>query len=88
VIVAPNRIGVINQVLQTLSVAQSYRGGLPIAGMVLNDAEPASDDPSRDHNYRELVRLCSSPILSHVLLGNREFTPFCDWWQIANQDPG
>ena len=46
VVVVQNRIGVINQTLQTMIVAMTFRDGLDIAGIVLNCAPPADDDPS------------------------------------------
>ena len=55
VVVAANRLGVINQTLQTLCTAAAFQGGLPVAGVVLNEITPASDDVSRQSNYGELV---------------------------------
>ena len=40
VVVAPNQIGVINQTLQTLITAATFREGLTVAGVVLNDCRP------------------------------------------------
>lgn len=67
VVVAANRLGVINQTLQTLITAAAYRDGLPVAGVVLCDVEPPNaDDASRSSNLAELRARCASPILAHV----------------------
>ena len=39
VVVAGNRLGAINHVLQTLITAATFRDGLPVAGIVLNQAQ-------------------------------------------------
>ncbi len=46
-VVSPNVLGCINQTLQTLIAAATYRGGLAVAGVVLNHpAPPPPDDVS------------------------------------------
>lgn len=45
VVVARNAVGAINQVLQTLIVAATFREGLSVAGVVLNTIDTVSDDP-------------------------------------------
>ena len=45
-IVAPNQLGVINQTLLTLIAAATFRDGLDIAGIVLNDSTDCSHDES------------------------------------------
>lgn len=85
VIVAANRIGVINQTLQTLLVAQSYRGGMPIAGVVLNDVDGAADDPSRASNFSELQRLCYVPAIMQLKHAEGRFTPQCEWFELAKR---
>ncbi len=56
IVVARNQIGVINQVLQTLIVAATFRQGLPVAGIVLNQPAPPTDDPSLASNRQQLER--------------------------------
>jgi dethiobiotin synthetase len=85
VIVAANRIGVINQVLQTVLVAKTYRGGMPLAGIVLNDVAAICDDPSVQSNLSELKRLCNVPLLAHVEHGLMEFVRTRDWIEIARR---
>ena len=43
VVVARNALGAINQTLQTLITAATFRRGLPIAGIVLNRSTPAGE---------------------------------------------
>ncbi len=68
VVVSRNVLGTINQTLQTLHVAATYRGGLSVGGVVLNDADPAqaADDPSTLTNADELRRRCGAPLVAHV----------------------
>ena len=66
-VVAPNRIGTINQTLQTLITAATFRDGLEVAGVIVNDVESHSEeDPSTQSNFRELERHCVPPILTQV----------------------
>jgi dethiobiotin synthetase len=81
VVVARNALGVINQTLQTLIVAATFRDGLPIAGIVLNDANPAraAGDSSVDSNPDELQRRAIPPVLAHVAWEATEFDRKIDW---------
>ena len=54
VIVANNALGAINHVLQTLVVAATFREGLSVAGVVLNEAQAGSSDASVASNAREI----------------------------------
>lgn len=83
VIVANNALGVINQTLQTVFVAQHYRGGLPIAGVVLNHArETSPDDASLTSNAADLAARLHVPLLATVShQGN--FDTRVDWWELT-----
>jgi dethiobiotin synthetase len=67
-IVADNKLGAINQTLQTVFVARHYRGGVPVAGVVLNDSQGDSPgrsaDPSRQSNAAEIARHAALPIMA------------------------
>jgi dethiobiotin synthetase len=82
VIVAANQLGTINATLQTLIAAESFRDGLPVAGVVLNSPASAVDDPSTESNRDELARRCQSPLLAEVAYG-RGFDQEVDWWTLA-----
>jgi dethiobiotin synthetase len=83
VIVAPNRLGVINQALQALVTAAVYRGGMDVANLVLSDVHPNVDDLSQGSNLGQLARFCSPDVLSHVAWRAETCTPHVDWWERA-----
>lgn len=63
VVVAANRLGVINDVMQTLITAEAK--GLHVVGVVLNDTS-ATGDASRATNAAELARRINAPLLGCV----------------------
>jgi dethiobiotin synthetase len=92
VIVVRNALGVINQTLQTLVVAATFRRGLPIAGIVLNhpaevaeiaDTEGRSADMSVHSNRNELARRAVPPVLAEAGWGATEFDVAVDWAGLA-----
>jgi dethiobiotin synthetase len=84
IVVAANRLGVINQTLQTLVTAAAYDDGLAIAGVVLNDADPPDrEDPSRSGNRQELEARCVPPVLAHLGHGASQFDDHVDWLALA-----
>ena len=66
IVVAPNVLGVINQTLQTLITAATFRDGLEVAGIILNDVRPDASDPSTESNAEQLGHFCVPPLLAHV----------------------
>lgn len=84
IVVAPNTLGVINQTLQTLITAATFRDGLPVAGVILNDtAEPAGADSSTDSNFKELASRCVPPVIAHVAWQAAELDLQIDWFAMA-----
>jgi dethiobiotin synthetase len=83
VIVAANVLGVINHTLQTLITAASHRGGLPVAGVVVNQARVQPHDVSVTSNLHELQRRSRSPILGEVAWQGQQVTPGVDWAKLA-----
>ncbi len=71
IIVAVNRIGVIHQVLSTLTAARAIAPELTIAGVILNrtSATTAAQDPSLLSNRTELGKWVNVPILGELLFG-------------------
>lgn len=70
VIVAANRLGAINDTLQTVITANmvaTVREGtrVPIAGVVLNEVAP-NPDPSCATNAREIEQRCDAPFLART----------------------
>jgi dethiobiotin synthetase len=80
-IVARNELGVINQTLQTVIAAGTYRGGIDIAGVVLNHPRPPDieADPSLRDNFHELARRCTPPVLAELAWQAADFDPPVDW---------
>jgi dethiobiotin synthetase len=86
IIVSRNILGTINATLQTLFTASHYRGGLPVAGVVLNHpAPPLADDISLATNCAELAARCTVPLLAGVEFGAREFDADVDWLALARR---
>lgn len=81
-IVADNKLGAINQTLQTIFVARHYRGGVPVAGVVLNEAAANSGeraaDPSRASNAAEIARHADLPILATLDYGGERLRRWPD----------
>ncbi len=82
-VVAPNVLGVINQTIQTLITAATYRGGLHVAGVILNDVQRTLHDASRLSNLKELTERCEPPVLAHVGWQMQTFEPEVDWFALA-----
>jgi dethiobiotin synthetase len=78
-VVARNGLGVINHVLQTLITAATFREGLDVAGIVLNQPEPAADDASIEQNAREIRRRAVPPVLAELAYRADRFEPSVDW---------
>ena len=83
VIVARNALGTINRTLQTLIAATTFREGLPIAGIVLNNPSPPGDDPSMATNRRELALRCVPPILAEVAWQSDRFDVAVEWFELG-----
>lgn len=87
IVVVRNQIGVINQVLQTLIVAATFRQGLPVAGIVLNQPAPPTDDPSLASNRQQLERHAPAPVLGQLDFQADTFEPPIDWLSLAASMP-
>lgn len=86
IVVAANVLGVINQTLQTLIVAATFREGLPVAGVILNEVRPraeADEDPSRALNRQELEARCVPPVLAQLDWQAERFDRPVDWLSLA-----
>ncbi len=83
VVVADNRLGAINHVLQTLITAATFRDGLPVAGVVLNQAHAGGDAELRAENTREICRRAVPPVLAEVAHGADRFDREVHWFALA-----
>lgn len=84
VVVAPNVLGVINQTLQTLITAATFRDGIDVGGIVLNDIRPAGEDASIRSNRTELASHCVPPVLAHVRWGACSLETEVDWVNLTH----
>jgi len=85
VVVSRNTLGTIHQTLATLVVAATFRQGLHVAGVVLNNVDPAAEDASRRTNRDELDRRAIPPLLAEVAHGAECFDPPVDWLKLARR---
>jgi dethiobiotin synthetase len=89
VIVAQNALGVINNTLLTLHAAKTWRGGLPIAGVILNRARPLDpNDASVESNRRELQARIGNLLLGEIGWNATEIAPELDWIALAQCNNG
>jgi dethiobiotin synthetase len=70
IIVAANRLGVINHTLLTVEVAQQR--GLEIAAVVLNTMQPENDDASRKSNMQQLRKAMPDQTILNVAFRGKE----------------
>jgi dethiobiotin synthetase len=82
VVVAPNRLGVINHTLQTLIAAATFGAGLATAGIVLNQLDEFPD-ASVSTNRSDLQQHCSAPVLAALTWQAKEFDAPVDWLALA-----
>jgi len=83
VVVSPNVIGAINQSLSALIAATCFRGGLPLAGIVLNDSRSFDDDPSIESNREEIASRALAPVLTRLRYEGEAFDDQVDWMDVA-----
>lgn len=83
VVVARNALGTINHTLLTLHAAAAFRGGLPVAGIVLNRPMAPSDDASTGSNREELQARASAPVLAEVGWQAESTDADVDWYALA-----
>ena len=87
VVVSRNVLGTINQTLQTLITAATFRDGLSMAGVVLNNPRWPCDDSSLSTNRQELAARCVPPILAEVAWEADRFDAEVDWFGLAENTP-
>lgn len=87
VVVAVNSLGVINQTLQTLIAASTFRDGLDVVGIVLNHVRVSpTDDLSLATNRRELEARCLPPVLAEVFFQAGPMDEEVDWFGLSRGD--
>ena len=73
VLVVDDSIGAINRALLSLNVAGRYRGGVPLAGWVLNQTS-SEEDESRLSNAQEIQKRTDVPLLAKSTYGEQVIT--------------
>ena len=68
IVVVRNKLGALNHSLLTLESVRSR--GLPLAGLILNNADGLDDEPKRT-NRAVLEEFCGCPILAEVDRGQQ-----------------
>jgi dethiobiotin synthetase len=87
VIVAANRLGVVNDVLQTVITARTRAPKLPIAGIILNQTTSRRKDESLESNVEEVAKRCDAPLLATVWHGQRMINrSVADWFDLAGKE--
>ena len=82
IVVTDNALGTINRTLSSLIVAATWREGLEVAGVIVNEPRPAAADPSTASNLDELRQRCVPPVLG--LVGwQGELPSDVDWLKLA-----
>ena len=84
VVVARNGLGVINHVLQTLITAATFRDGLAVAGIVLNETRAERRRP--EHRARTPARFAAGPCRRcwpKWPIRPTDLTPSVDWFALA-----
>ena len=81
-IVTANRLGTINQTLQTELAVANHVGHGKIAGVIVNDEQNSSDttDDSRTSNADEIKKRIHVPFLGHVKFNQRDFESNLEWF--------
>jgi len=82
-IVAANRLGAIIHTLQTLIAAASFRGGLEVAGIVINQPDRWASDRSLSTNREEVATRAAAPVLAEVDWRQPAFREQVDWYALA-----
>lgn len=86
VIVSANVLGTINATLQTLITAATFREGLEVAGVVLNNMRAIavdSPDASVQSNRVEIEARSIAPLLAELPYGAEHFDAEVDWYALA-----
>ena len=87
VVVSPNVLGTINHTLQTLITAATFKNGLPVAGIELNNPGSTLADESAETNREQIERNAVSPVLTDVKYEANDFSTAVDWFELADADP-
>ena len=83
IVVTRNTLGTINRTLSALVVAVTYREGMDVAAVVLNDPPPNVADSSTATNLAELKGRCMPPVLGPLVWNAESLSEPVDWFALA-----
>jgi dethiobiotin synthetase len=83
IVVTRDALGTIHQTLSTLIVAATFRKGLDVAGIVLNQVTPETD-ASVETNAAELKSRAVPPVLARLPWQATLFEPTVDWFDLKS----
>ena len=83
-VVVPNQLGAVNQALQTLVTASTFREGLQVVGMVLNQLTENGHDSSITSNSRLIQQHAIPPVLAELDFQGT-LSSSIDWMKLAQQ---
>jgi dethiobiotin synthetase len=83
IVVTRNTLGTIHRTLSTLVVAVTYREGMDVAAVVLNDPPPDAADASAAANLAELKERCMPPVLGPLAWNAESLPEPVDWYAMA-----
>jgi dethiobiotin synthetase len=86
ILVARNALGAVSQTLSALIVAATYRDGIDVAGVILNEAQPDPADVSVRTNRADITARCVPPVLAEVGWRAGSFSEAVDWFELARRD--
>jgi dethiobiotin synthetase len=81
IVVTRDALGTIHQTLSTLIVAATFRKGLDVAGIVLNQVTPETD-ASVETNAAELKSRAVPPVLARLPWQGASLEPAVDWFDL------
>ena len=85
ILVVPNVLGCINQTMQTLITASTFRDGMEIGGIIINNIRTDEGDESAKTNPDEIAKRSMIPIIGTVDYGGKTIKGDCDLFEIASQ---
>ena len=85
IVVASNVVGVIHQSLSSLISAACFRDGIPLGGVILNDARLFDGDVSRESNREQIAARAMAPVLTRLRYEGEQFDERVDWLAVAQQ---
>lgn len=85
ILVVPNVLGCINQTMQTLITAATFRDGLEVGGIIINNLRTEEGDESVKTNPEEIAKRSLIPIIGTVNYRGKEIEGDCDFFEIADQ---